>query len=130
MSILFLLGRIIFGGYFAFSGINHFLRLSGMAEYAKSKGVLYPHLAVAFTGILLLLGGLSILFGTYPRIGILFLLIFLLPTTFIMHNFWTIQDPQFKMIEMINFLKNLALLGATLMFLAIPTPWKFSLKLK
>lgn len=129
MNILFLLGRIIFGGYFAYSGLNHFLRLSMMAEYAKSKGVLYPHLAVAFTGILLLLGGLSILFGTYPRIGILFLLIFLLPTTFIMHNFWAVTE-QSKMIEIINFLKNMALFGANLMFLAIPAPWKFSLKLK
>lgn len=129
MNILFLLGRIIFGGYFAYSGINHFIRLNIMSEYAKGKGVLYPHLAVAFTGFLLLFGGLSILSGIYPRIGILFLLIFLLPTTFIMHNFWAVSDPSLKMVEMINFLKNMAFFGATLMFLEIPLPWKFSLKL-
>ncbi len=127
MKILFLIGRIIFGGYFTYSGLNHFLKLSMMAGYAKSKGLPYPSLAVAFTGILLLLGGLSILSGVFPRIGILFLVVFLLPTTFIMHNFWVVSDPQVKMIEMINFMKNMALLGATLMFLAIPTPWKMSL---
>jgi uncharacterized membrane protein YphA (DoxX/SURF4 family) len=127
MKILFLIGRIIFGGYFAYSGLNHFLNLSMMAGYAKSKGLPYPSLAVAFTGILLLLGGLSILLGIYPRIGVLFLVLFLLPTTLIMHNFWAVSDPQMKMVEMINFMKNMALLGATLMFLAIPIPWKLSL---
>ncbi len=127
MKILFLMGRVIFGGYFAYSGLNHFLSLSMMAGYAKSKGLPYPSLAVAFTGVLLLFGGLSILLGVFPRIGILFLVIFLIPTTFIMHNFWAISEPQVKMIERINFMKNMALLGATLMFVAIPLPWKLSL---
>lgn len=31
-----------------------------------------------------------------------------------------------KMNEQINFMKNMALLGSTLMFLAIPRPWPLS----
>jgi uncharacterized membrane protein YphA (DoxX/SURF4 family) len=55
------------------------------------------------------------------------LLVFLLPVTFIMHNFWSIDDEMARMGEMINFMKNWALTGSLLMFLAIPTPWPFSL---
>jgi putative oxidoreductase len=35
-----------------------------------------------------------------------------------MHPFWKVQDPMAKMGEMVNFTKNLALLGAVAMFLA------------
>ncbi len=127
MDILFLVGRIIFGGFFIFNGINHFQRLTMMSNYAKSKGVPLPSLAVALTGILLVLGGLSILLGAFPIVGIILLALFLIPTSFMMHNFWTITDPQMKMGEMINFMKNMALLGALFMFLAIPIPWTFGL---
>lgn len=127
MDILFLVGRILFGGFFIFNGINHFQRLAMMSNYAKSKGVPLPSLAVALTGILLVLGGLSILLGAFPIVGIILLALFLIPTSFMMHNFWTITDPQMKMGEMVNFMKNMALLGALFMFLAIPVPWTFGL---
>lgn len=58
-----------------------------MTEYSKSKGVPAPGLAVFITGIMLLLGGLSILLGAYVSIGAILLVIFLFPTAFIMHNF-------------------------------------------
>ena len=77
-------------------------------------------------GILLLLGGLSILFGIYPYVGIVMLVAFLLPVSFMMHNFWTLADPQLRMADKVNFMKNMALLGAILMFLAIPLPWALS----
>jgi hypothetical protein len=44
-----------------------------------------------------------------------------------MHQFWKIQDPMARLGELINFQKNLALMGATLMFLVIPQPWPLSL---
>lgn len=51
----------------------------------------------------------------------------MLGTTFSMHNFWAVSDPQMKPADMINFLKNTALVRALLMLLAIPQPWPFSL---
>ena len=51
----------------------------------------------------------------------------MLGTTFPMHNFWAVSDPQMKHAEMINFLKNMAIVGALLLLLAIPQPWPFSL---
>ncbi len=126
----FLIGRIIVGVYYTMSGINHFTRLNDMAQYVASKGVILPELSVVISGILLLVGGLTILLGVYPGLGVLALVVFFLPVTFIMHAFWKVQDPQWKMIETINFMKNMGLMGSALIFLAIPTPWPFSLKRK
>ncbi len=98
-----------------------------MSGYAKAKGVPYPKLAVAGTGVLLLLGGASGLLGVCPTVGIILLIVFMLGTTFTMHNFWTASDPQMKRADMINFLKNMAIMGGLLMLLAIPQPWPFSL---
>ena len=123
----FILGRIIFGGYFIFSGLHHFVDFEMMSEYAKAKGVPLPSGAVALTGVMLLLGGLSILLGAYPIVGVILLAAFLIPVSFMMHDFWKVQDPQMKMGEIINFMKNMALLGALLMFLAIPRPWPLSM---
>jgi putative oxidoreductase len=75
----------------------------------------------------LLVGGLSMLLGVYPVVGIILLTIFLLGVSFQMHNFWKVADAQTKQIDMINFTKNMALVGALLMFLLLPHPWPMSL---
>lgn len=119
MDVLFLIGRVLFSILFLTSAFNHFRHLEGMAQYADSKGVPMPKLAVGGTGALLLLGSLSVLFGIYPTIGLILLLAFLVPTSFVMHDFWAMDDPQRKQTESVNFQKNLALTGACLMFLLL-----------
>ncbi len=127
MSVVLLIGRIILGGYFLYAGIHHFTSLEYMAGYAKMKRVPAPKAAVAGTGVLLVLGGLSLLFGVLPMVGCILLLIFLAGVSPVMHDFWKVQDPQQRAGEMINFTKNLALAGAVLMILAMPGPWPLSL---
>ena len=129
MDKLILLGRILFGGYFIRSGINHFLNLEGMTGYTASKGVPLPELAVIVTGILLLTGGISIITGYYPKIGCYLLIAFLIPVTIIMHDFWSIEDAAARAGQLSRFLRNLTFTGACLMFLSIPEPWVYSLKL-
>jgi putative oxidoreductase len=98
-----------------------------MSEYAKAKGTPPPKLAVAGTGVILLLSGLSMLLGAYPVVGIILLIIFLLGVSFQMHAYWKVDDVQMKQIDMINFRKNMALVGVLLMFLLLPHPWPMSL---
>ena len=126
-NIAFFVGRIIAAVFFLMNGFNHFAQLNMMTGYTKSKGIPAPALAVGSSGVLLFLGGLSLLLGYHPTIGAALLVIFLLGVSFGMHNFWTVQDPQAKQGEMINFLKNMAILGLLLMTLAIPRPWPMSL---
>jgi uncharacterized membrane protein YphA (DoxX/SURF4 family) len=114
MDILLIIGRVLFALIFINSGIAHLTKLQAMAGYAQFKKVPAPKLAVVVTGLMLILGGLYIALGVYADLGGLLLAIFLVPTAFMMHNFWTIQDPQAKQSETINFFKNLSLAGAAL----------------
>ncbi len=127
MEILLLIGRIIFGGYFIMAGFNHFANLKMMSGYAKSKGVPAPGLAVAGTGVMLILGGLSVALGVLPIAGLLLLILFLIPTTLMMHNYWTIEDPAQRMGDQVNFLKNVGLVGASLALMYGAANWPLSL---
>jgi uncharacterized membrane protein YphA (DoxX/SURF4 family) len=119
MIYVFVLGRILVGGYFIMSGYNHFKNLKMLTGYAASKGVPMAREAVLLTGLMLVLGGLGILLWVSVSFSILVLGIFLLVTTFQMHQFWKVADPMARMGEEINFKKNLAILGALLLVLAI-----------
>ncbi|MDE2188480.1 MAG: DoxX family protein, partial [Patescibacteria group bacterium] len=110
-----LIGRIIFGLYFVYNGFNHFRHAGGMAGYAASKKVPSPKIAVYVSGALLFLGGLGIVFNIYWQISILLIVIFLVPTTIFMHDFWKETNPESRSSQQIAFLKNVALIGAALL---------------
>ena len=120
MAILFLVSRILFGGYFIYNGISHLVKAGPLAGYAASKGVPMPKTSVVVSGIMILLGGLGILLWAYVPIAILLIVLFLLAVTPMMHAFWKVSDPMTKMNEQISFLKNMALLGAAIAYLFIP----------
>lgn len=119
-------GRFMVGGFYLYYGINNLVDFAGMSGYAAFKAVPVPSVAVIVGAILLLIGGLSILAGWRPVVGIVTLVVFLLPVSMLMHNFWTIPDPQMRVIEQGLWMRNMALAGASLMFLAIPRPWAWS----
>ncbi len=127
MNILFLIGRIIFGGYFLMNAWNHFKNHAGLTGYAQSKGVPYPQAGVFVGGVLLLLGGLGVITGVVPQASLALLIIFLVPVSFMMHAFWKETDPNARMMERIQFMKNMALVGALLMLYAVPVPWIYNL---
>ena len=127
MEIAFLVGRIIVGLYWLMGAVNHFTQVKSMVPYAKMKNVPMAEIAVPGTGVLLLVAAMSIITGFYPVIAVAALVVFLVPVTFMMHNFWTIEDPMAKMTDMIMFTKNMSMLGYTLILLGIPQPWAFSL---
>lgn len=126
MRALFVLGRAIFGGYFVYNGVNHFLEQEQMSGYAASKGVPDAEIAVPVSGGLLLAGGLSVLAGVKPRAGLAAIVSFLIPVSMQMHRFWELEDPHQRMGEMINFTKNMALVGAALMMMQLEEPWPAS----
>ena len=126
MESIFFIGRILLGGYFLFNAYNHLLKSNDLVGYAESKGVMSAKLAVIGSGLLLLFGGYTILSGVRVAAGIAALVLFLIPVTFTMHAFWK-EEGQARMMDKVQFMKNLAILGAVLMLLAIPTPWPMSL---
>jgi uncharacterized membrane protein YphA (DoxX/SURF4 family) len=128
MAAIFLIGRLILGAYYLFGAYHHFSDTSAMARYAASHGVPYATAAILVSGALLAVAGVTLILGLLPRVGVVALVLFFLPVTFTMHQFWADTNPATRMADMVNFTKNLALLGSSLMFLAIPEPWPYSLR--
>ncbi|MEU1430991.1 DoxX family protein [Nocardia sp. NPDC005746] len=118
MDVLVLIGRILFALLFLGSGFGHLAQSASMAQYAQFKGIPMPTLAVPASGVLLLAGGLSVLLGVWADLGALLLILFLVPTAFLMHAFWKETDPEAKQGEMVHFNKDIALAGASLMLFA------------
>jgi putative oxidoreductase len=127
MDIVFLIGRIIVGIYWIFGGYAHFAQAQAMIPWTQSKGVPFPGLAVRGSGAMIIIGGLSIMLGLYPLVGVALIVLFIIPVASTMHNFWTIQDPMARQMDMTFFMKDFCMLGCTLMFGAIPQPWVLSL---
>lgn len=126
LAIAFLLGRVAFGGLLIFQGLNHFMDLEGMAGYAEMKGVPAPTLGVAASGLLLVAGGLGIVLGIFPLVAAALLVVFFTVVTPMMHDFWAAPEDEAET-EMIQFIKNTELLGASLVFMALATEtWPYA----
>jgi putative oxidoreductase len=127
MKAAFLLGRLIYGGFFVYSGIHHFQERKSIAHYASAKNVPLPELAVPATGALLIAGGTSIVLGIKPKWGTLAVMTFLAGVSPNMHDFWNAHDPNQRQNDMYHFLKNVALLGGALALMGVEEPWPASI---
>lgn len=130
-SAVLLVGRIVFSFFFIYSGFNHLTKLSMTAQYAAASGVPAPTLATALSGLMLLAGGASILFGVQVRWGALLIAAFLIPAAFLVHKFWGLADPMAAANQAAHFWKNMALAGTCLMIYGFatlyPARWPYSL---
>jgi len=121
-----LLGRILFGGFFLYQGINHLTQRKNMAAYTATKGVPAPDVAVTATAVPLIAGGTSLLLGLKPKWGAMALIGFLAGISPIMHDFWRNQDPDERETNMRSFLTNMALAGGALALMGVDEPWEAS----
>ncbi len=131
------LGRVCFSLIFIIAGVNKILNWDATEQYLVNQMLdvlsksyhqawaqslfdqilpLAPTLLVIGT-IAELVGGLLILLGIQVRLGAFILFLFMIPTTILFHNFWTLQGSE-RELQMIMFMKNLSILGGTLILLA------------
>lgn len=113
MKYAVLAGRQLFSIIFIIASAGHFTPQT--IAYAASHHVPLPHLLVPLSGVIALVGGLSVLLGFQTRVGAWLLVIFLVPVTVMMHNFWAVPDPAASQIERAMFMKNLTMLGGALL---------------
>jgi putative oxidoreductase len=114
MRYLPLIGRVLLCLLFLMSGLTfHFT--SDAVQYAEAQGVPAASLLVPLSGVIEIIGALSIMLGYRAKLGAWLLVIFLIPVTFMMHNFWAIDDPMQRQMQMTMFMKNLGLLGGVLL---------------
>lgn len=118
-GILALLGRIMIAAMFLLTtvigDIPHF---SDTAAAMGAAGVPLPTVMLIGAIVFKLAGGLSVAVGYRARIGATLLLVFLLLATYFFHDFWTLEDPQARQMQMLQLMKNASMMGAMLLIIA------------
>ena len=104
------LGRLAFAGVFVAFAPGNFSP-QGVA-WAASQGVPLARVLVPLAGVISLLGGLSVILGYRAKIGAWLLVLFLVPVTGMMHNFWAVKDPMMAQFQFGFFMANLSRIGA------------------
>ncbi len=111
------LARAVFGGVLAFMALDNFRSMDETVGYAESKDVPEAGKLVPLSSGMLLFGSLGIVLGRFPRLAAAAIAAFFVGVTPTMHDFWNMEDDQREQ-QLIHFLKNFAMLGGALVFLA------------
>ena len=129
-GLLSLVARLMITGIFLASAVmNKIPNFSNVAEGMAGKGIPQPKILLAGAIAFLILGSVSLILGFKARWGALLLLIFLAAATYYFHAFWRVA-PEERGIELTNFLKNVALMGTMLFFIANGAgPWSLDTRL-
>ncbi len=113
MKFVVLLGRIFYSAIFLIACPHHFTQ--PVINYAASQGVPFASILVPISGLIGILGALSILLGYKSRLGGWLIVIFLVPITLMIHKFWVYSDPMRASMQQIMFMKNISMLGGALL---------------
>ena len=91
--------------------------------YAASQGVPAASVLVPLSGVIALVGSLSILLGYWAKLGAWLIVLFLIGVT-PLHKFWGVSDPMMQQLQMAMFMKNIAMLGGALLITQFGSgPW-------
>ena len=132
--------RLLLGMLFYLGGVNNILVYQHAHALVHHKlTTIIPSITKKYTSILLIIGivgqllsSLLFILGIYPTLAVQCMIAFLTPVTFIIHNFWIIEDNSPKTIniekgvptfpsnfdsEFVNFFKNIGMIGGCLIYL-------------
>ncbi len=123
-----LVGRLLIAAIFLVSGTQKLIDTAGAAGYMTQAGVPYASTLAIVAGIAEVAGGLALVFGFLTRLAATLLVIYMFIITFVMHAFWNFEGAEAKM-QMVNFVKNLAVIGGT-MQVAASGPSRYSIDKK
>ncbi len=111
------IGRVLFSLIFIASGLSKIGDWDKTVHYMEAHQMLFVPFFLVLAILLQIAGGLSIMWSYKTKVGAILLVIFLLPATFIFHDFWTLPaqtdtEIMIQQYEMVSFLKNISILGA------------------
>jgi putative oxidoreductase len=112
-----LVGRILLGLLFLLSGFGKIGGFEGTVGYIAAQHLPMPTVLAVLTILVEIGGGLALVTGFYTRQAALVLAGFTLLTAFVFHAFWAAPEAA-KMMQQINFLKNLSIAGGMLVLAA------------
>ncbi len=117
--LISLIGRGCMAAIFVTSGIEKILMWEQTLDYMSSHGLPFVEILLFLAAAIEVFAGLALFLGIKRHLAATLLALYLIPVTYVFHNFWMISDPAMQMVEYINFMKNLAIFGG-LVCLAVP----------
>jgi putative oxidoreductase len=127
-----LLGRVFLAAIFFLSAAGEKIpNFNAVAGVMESVGVPAARFMLVGAIVFLLLGSVLLVLGFRARLGAGLLLVFLVLATYYFHGFWRIADPHAQQEQMIQFMKNLSMMGAMLFIIANGSgPWSLDARLR
>lgn len=137
MGFFAALGRMCFAIIFILSGVYKIMNwgeseqslihhMLGVVQYVQTYEpaqrffdflLLHPFEVLLVGTLVEFIGGILIFFGIAVRLGASILALYMIPSTIIFHSFWWQQGLD-RDLQLILFLKNLAIFGAALILLS------------
>jgi putative oxidoreductase len=114
---LSLIGRIFLAVIFLVSGFGKVGGFEGLVGAIASTGLPMPQVFAVVTVVIELGAGLMLVFGWKARWAAFLLAAFTAIVTYFFHNFWAAPEAE-KVMQQIQFMKNLALIGGLLLVMA------------
>ena len=105
-----LTGRILIALIFVVAGLGKINGFEGTVGYIASKGLPLPQVAAIGAIIVELVGGIMLVLGWKTRWAAAAIFVFTGLAAVIFHDFWAVSQDQVQN-EMIQFMKNLAIMG-------------------
>ncbi len=119
-SWLIVLARILFVGYFVSMGMSHLFAFQTHSDHLARKDVPLPRIATVVTVLMMVGGGLLVLFHPRGWIGPALLFGIIFPAPFYLHRFWKETEWYMRLSEFAHFMKDLSLAGAALLLISGP----------
>ncbi|MGO9469530.1 MAG: DoxX family protein [Isosphaeraceae bacterium] len=131
-GILAVIGRVLLCTIFFMAAVgNKIPNFSKVAELMESVGIPAPQVMLIGAIIFLIAGSVSVVLGYQSRVGASLLLVFLILASYYFHAFWKAAEPQAQQEQMVQFMKNLGLMGAMILIIANGTgPMSLDEKMK
>ncbi|MBA3965983.1 MAG: DoxX family protein [Nitrospirales bacterium] len=118
-SHFMLLGRMMLGVIFLFSGMHKIANPEATQQYMASMGMSATEVFLIGAILVEIGAGLSLLLGFWTQTGTAILFLFLIPTTLIFHTDFS------SLTQVLMFLKNIAMMGG-LLYIYVCGPGRFS----
>lgn len=113
-----IIGRMLFVTYFISMGTSHLVNFKEHSLLLSRKGVPLPRATTILTVIMMVGGGLFVLFDWKSWIGSALLFGIIFPAPFFLHKFWREKDSYMRLSEFAHLVKDLSLAGAALLLLS------------
>ncbi len=109
--------RIAMAPIFIVGGMDALIAPGPKSAKVEAAGLPRATLATRANGAAMMVGGMALAVGPWPRLAAAGLMASLVPTTAVGHAFWAEDTSQGRQAQLLQFCKNLSMLGGLLLAL-------------